>query len=281
VSYIGAVKLLLAAAIAVTAMPQARPKFEVASVKPSALRDQPMMVREIGNGRIRIENASVRQLVYSAFGARRWEITGGPAWISTARYDVNAKAEKPVGPEELYRMLQPLLEERFGMKVHREQQELQVYDLILVGRGKLPGPREGNCIGSDPRVPPPQPAPGKRMLTACGSILMPVKPPEAELYGGKVRMTTLVGRLMDLLARPVIDRTGHAEAFDLDLKFAIDSSLDGMAARYPPASGEATDPSGAPNLFAAVRQQLGLRLEKGKAPVEVIVIDRIERPVEN
>lgn len=114
---------------------------------------------------------------------------------------------------------------------------------------------------------------------------MPVKPGAASLYGGKVKMDRLAGRLTEILGRPVIDKTAFTDPFDLQLDFAMDDSVVGMASavrRASPAApdevGQASDPSGAPNLFTAVRQQLGLKLESGKAPVEVIVIDHMEKP---
>jgi uncharacterized protein (TIGR03435 family) len=179
-------------------------------------------------------------------------------------------------------MLVPLLEDRFKMRYHRETRQVPIYNLTVVKSGKLPVPQPGNCSGTDPRQPPAQPTRGKRMLAACGSTLMPIMPPAgAELYGGSINMQALAGRLTDTLRRPVVDHTGFTGKFDLDLTFVLDESLPDLVARYANSQGPAPDPSGYANIFTAVRDQLGLKLESAKGPVEVIVIDSLERATAN
>jgi uncharacterized protein (TIGR03435 family) len=178
-------------------------------------------------------------------------------------------------------MLIPLLQDRFKMQYHREKRQLPVYNLTVIKAGKLPPPNPANCRGTDPRLPPPQPQPGKRMVAACGSTLMPILPASgAEIYGGSITMAALAGRLTDTLDRRVVDQTGFTAKFDLDLKFAIDDAVPELA-RYAATPGQASDPSGYPNIFTALREQLGLKLEAAKGPVEVIVIDHIEKPSAN
>jgi uncharacterized protein (TIGR03435 family) len=100
--------------------------------------------------------------------------------------------------------------------------------------------------------------------------------PAAKLWGTKIRMPTLISALQDLLGRPVLDKTGFMGTFDLALTFARDDSVVSL-----PPSAEQTDPSGVPSIFTTLQEQLGLKLASAKDPVEVIVIDRIERPSDN
>lgn len=256
-------------------------KFEVASIKPTS-SGQGMMIRQLSPGRLSVDHAPLPALIQSAFGARPWEISGGPAWILSAYYAIDAKAPGPASSTAMWRMVRPLLEDRFKMKWHREKRVMPVYILSVAKSGKLPKPQEGSCLKVDLSTPPSQPAPGKRQLFPCGSIVMPVKPPRAELYGGKVPMAALVDRLTGILGRPVIDQTGFVGTFDLELEFAYEASRPYAQQEPPGGSSEpqASEPSGA-SLFAALRQQLGLRIQSDKAPIDVIVIDSIERPSSN
>jgi uncharacterized protein (TIGR03435 family) len=270
----------VAVALGQTQSPAVRGEFEVASVKPSA-PGGPDMMTQLSPGLLRLKKYPLLVLIQNAFGARSFEIWGAPAWISSARYDITAKTAGPATADKMWPMLEPLLEDRFRMQVHRERKEMPVYNLSMAKSGKLPPLRAGNCVGSDPRELPPPPAPGKRLLTACGSTLLRTLSARAELYGGRIRMAALVSRLADLLRHPVIDKTGFAGTFDLDLTFAVDESLAGLGTRSPGVPDEPTDPSGLPSLFSALREQLGLKIESTKGSVEVIVIDHIERPSAN
>jgi uncharacterized protein (TIGR03435 family) len=255
------------------AQKQSPPKFEVASVKPSLPGAEASTRTHISAGRITLENYPLRSLVQAAYGLRSFELSGAPAWIDGARYDIIGKAAKPANAPELWTMIQSVLTDRFNLKMHREQKEFPVYNLSIARRDKLPDPRDGSCTGSDPTAPPQQPAPGKRLVAPCGSILMPGVPGGAELYGGRVRMTALAQRLTDIVGRPVIDKTGFGGTFDLRVKFAFDGF------GRPVASDP--DLSALPAIFTALRDQLGLKLESGKAMLAVVVIDSIERPSAN
>jgi uncharacterized protein (TIGR03435 family) len=240
-----------------------------------------MVGRQMSGGTLILEKAPLPELLQYAFDAKPWAIVSMPKWAASACYNIAAKSDTPANGGALWPMLVPLFEERFGMKWHREKREGPVYDLILEKSGKLPAPREGNCIGSDLSKAPTQLAHGGRMLTACGGILAPMSPPAGMgLYGGKVRMATLAANLTRKLGRPVIDKTGFTGLFDLDLHFAFDDSLAGTGGRFAadPTDLNASDPSGEPSIFAALRQQLGLKLVPAKGPVEVIVIDHLEKP---
>lgn len=253
-------------------------RFEVASVKPSAPGDDRGRILSLSGGLFRVQMEPLGEMIYGAFGARSFEVVGIPAWVRSARYDIVARAAGNVSADKMWPMVLPLLQDRFKLQFHRETRQMPVYNLSVIKSGKLPAPKPENCRGNDPRLPLVQPPPGKRILTACGSTLMPIVPGGAELYGGSIGMKALAERLADTFGRPVADHTEFIGRFDLYLKFALDESLPQLAAHYAAAPGQASDPTGYPNIFTALRDQLGLKLESAKGPVEVIVIDRIERP---
>jgi len=264
---------------------QAQPseKFEVASIKPTS-PGLGMMIRQLSPGRLSVDHVPLPLLIQYAFDARSWEISGGPAWISSAYYAIDAKAPGPASSTAMWRMVRPLLEDRFKMKWHREKRVMPVYALSVAKSGKLPKPQEGSCAAVDRSTPPSQAAPGKRALAPCGSVLMPVSPHRAELYGGKVQMSAFVSRLTDILGRPVVDQTGFAAVFDLQLEFAYEAPRRVHPFEEPPSESSgplASEPSDAPDIFTALQQQLGLRIHSDKAPIDVITIDSIEKPSSN
>jgi len=184
----------------------------------------------------------------------------------------------PATFSELDQMLQPLLEDRFGLKWHYDKKEVPVYYLTVTKGGpKLRPTPPGSCIAYDPDVPPPPPKPGVK--PACGGLLMPWTQDltGAALEGKSISISPLLTTLEHLVGRPVIDKTGIVGTFDIQLKFASD----GLAVRF---QGEpqvqATEPSGLPNIFTAIRQ-LGLRLEPGKGLIDIFVVDSIRKPSEN
>jgi uncharacterized protein (TIGR03435 family) len=258
-------------------------KFEAAAIKPST-PSQGMTIRQLSSGRLSVDHASLLALVQNAFDARPWEISGAPPWISSTYYSIDAKAPGSADATTMWRMVRSLLEDRFRMKWHREKRAIPVYVLTVAKAGKLPKPREGSCAPVDRRTPISQAPPGKRALAPCGSILMPVRPSGAELFGGQVQMAVLVSRLTDILHRPVIDQTGFTAPFDLELKFEYEARRPSSSFGEPP--GEASGPptselSDAPDISTALQQQLGLRVHSDKAPIEIIIIDSIGGPSPN
>jgi uncharacterized protein (TIGR03435 family) len=251
-----------------------REKFEAASIKPVGPGSMGLMrIRQFSPGRFSVDNAPLRRLIQGSFGARSWEISVVPSWVSSAYYAIDAKATGPASVDAMWRMLVPLFEDRFKMKWHSEMRVMPVYVLSVAKNGpRLPKPQKGSCAEVDRRTPPSQAGPGKRLLFPCGSTGMPLPAPgRAELYGGQVQMPALVDRLIGILDRPVIDKTGFTAPFDLQMEFAFQPSR-----RESP-----DDPAGAPHISTALKQQLGLRIDSDKAPVEVIVIDSIEKPSPN
>ena len=241
-----------------------------------------MAVRPEPGGSLRAENAPLVLLIQNAYQLQAFQIVGGPEWINSERYDVEAKPEGNTPREQMWKMLQTLLADRFHLALHRETRDVPGYALTL-GKGavKLPAPREGVCFAPAPDAPPQPPAPGP---TPCGHLLIAMSPSGLQIRGGKIAMRELVRILGVVMGRPVLDRTEVTTEFDVNLTFTPDENTMGL-----PGAGGPRDPGGMrlptdpekPNILAAVQEQLGLKLMQAKAPVEVLVIDHVERPTPN
>jgi uncharacterized protein (TIGR03435 family) len=227
--------------------------FEVASVKPSApggrggiIRPQPGNQTYVGN------NVSLRLMMTVAYGVTDRQIAGGPDWQTTDTFDFNARAARPGTTDELHQMLQNLLEERFQLKVRREKRESPVWTLVVdKGGAKMP-----EHDAQDLDHPPIR-------FTARG------------LEGRNANMNYFAFMLSRILDRNVVDKTGLAGNYDLNLQFAPDRP----GPRPDGADGPAL-PEG-PSIFTALKEQFGLRLESAKGPVEFLVIEHVEKPTGN
>jgi uncharacterized protein (TIGR03435 family) len=229
-------------------------------------------MREFSNGRVSVE-ANAASLIQAAYGLRWDQMVGGPGWIYNDEfYGVIAKAERPVGASEMWPMMATLLEDRFHLKAHREKRQMPVYKLSVASGGlKL---REGGCSSWAERTPPPPPARGATFALPCGRLIAYVieRGTGREFVGGKISMSSLAEFLTRQLGHPVIDETGYKGTFDIDVKL----STDGIQG---PVSSD-SDPSGLPTPSGAMRE-LGIKLELVKGPVEMFVIDSIDRPTPN
>jgi len=281
-----ATAMLLGATTAVVfGQPAARPQFEAASIKPSSTGELRMrMVRPLP-GRLEAD-APVRMLMQNAYTAQPFQIVGGPAWIDSDKYEIEAKADGNASRAQLFLMLQSLLEDRFQLKIHRETRELPVYSLVAARNGpKLPRPKEGGCEAATPETPPEWPGVGRMrppdqnqpVLARCDSVNVSLAASGARMQGGKIPMSEFVRMLSSVLDRTVIDKTGFTGLFDLRLEFLPDDATPPLPAPPPGAGLDSKTPS----IFIALQEQLGLRLESAKGPVEVIVVDHIERPSAN
>jgi uncharacterized protein (TIGR03435 family) len=278
----------VAGLVAITAIAvlgqNARPQFEVASIKPAAGRRGATM-RPLP-GRL-MANASLRVLMQGAYDLQPFQIVGGPEWIGSEQYDVDAKAGGDPGNPQMLLMLQSLLEDRFQLRVHRESREMPVYALTVARSGlKLPPPRDGSCVQETDAVGP-LAEPGTRMqpptqgiattASKCGGLDVTLGPGGALLRGSKVRMAEFVRVLSRVLESPVTDQTGFSGGFDVTLDFLPDETTAGLP---PPPPGTIPFGNASPSIFSAL-QEMGLRLESVKGPVEVLVIDHVERPSAN
>jgi uncharacterized protein (TIGR03435 family) len=267
--------LSLAAAGLLWAAPQS---FEVASIKANRSDSQRAPSAILPGGRFTATNNTVRDLILNAYGisATPYRLTGGPSWIDSERYDVDAKAEAnavPPGtaPKDLWAktrlMLRALLADRFHLVMRTESKEMPVYELTVAKGGpKLQrsnldcGASVNACHGFSG---------GPRQLTGAG----------VDSYDLALELSYRSGRL-------VTDKTGLTGVFDFKLQWNpfADRAQPAEAAQPTAGStreGGGRDPGTLPGLATALEEQAGLRLESRKGPVEVYVIERIERPSEN
>jgi bla regulator protein blaR1 len=267
--------------------------FEVASVKANKGGSNGTGIGFQPGGRFRATNAPLKMLIGIAYASPQplpvFQIAGGDKWIESERFDIVAKAAidfkpGPNGPPpEMFLMLQSLLAERFHLLVHRESKEQAVFALVLARSDGTLGPQlhqsATDCAALLAAMrarggPPAPPPPGER--PPCGMRMFP-----GNLSGGSATMAQLTNVLARFVNRTVIDRTGLAGGFDVDLQWTPDQMPQGRG--DPPPGAPALppiDPNG-PSLFTAVQEQLGLKLESTKAPVDILVIDHVERPTED
>jgi bla regulator protein BlaR1 len=265
------------------AAPASQPKFEVASIKPAAPDQRGMFIRTAPGGRVNITNMPLKEMLVLAWHIQPFQIEGAPSWMESARYDISAKPEKSPKEGEVSLMLQSLLADRFQLKIHHETKELPIYALVVANKdGKL-GPqltesKEGSCTPFDPSKPPAPPDPSKPPTLGCGGMFM--GPDRLRAAGVEVdRLTPVLSRI---LGRTVIDKTGLTGKFDIQAQWTPDQNqLQAMAGgAQPDAQVPQFDPNG-PSIFTALQEQLGLKLESQKGPVDVLVIDHVEKPSEN
>jgi uncharacterized protein (TIGR03435 family) len=215
---------------------------------------------------------------------RHVPVSGGPAWIHSDRYDIDATAEGAPGQAVMSGpMMQALLEDRFQLKIHRETREIPVYALTVAKGGpKLQVAQPGKCIPRDPDHPVP-PSQLPQGLMRCG-VFAP-SPAKDGVYMYSTTLDYFCGQLSVLLDRDVIDKTGIAGVFDIHVEAPPANPTDGDTAdgveRSPraPVKVSPTDALGAA-IFEAV-QKVGLRLEPAKGTGEFLVIDRVARPSGN
>jgi uncharacterized protein (TIGR03435 family) len=232
-------------------------RFEVTSVLANKTGEMRVMMRVQPGGAWEATNVTLDSMIRLAYRIQESQLVGGPAWIYSDRFDIVAKSPQGApGPEFGLRM-QSLLAERFNLKLHRETRELPVYALVTDG---TPGPRltpspidcEAWARGRTGQPPTPL-QPGER--PTCGTTATP-----GRLTGGSITMSQLAQTLSRYTQRMVLDQTGLTGGFDYDLEF--------------------DEPAGT-SIFTALQQQLGLRLEARRAPVDVLVIDSAAQPAAN
>jgi uncharacterized protein (TIGR03435 family) len=268
--------------------PAAGPTFEVASVKPNKSGDQRAMLSLPPTGRLTATNVPLRLLLRQAFDVQDFQLVGGPSWVNTDRFDIVAKAPDGVTDQNQIRpMLLALFADRFKLVTHTETREMPIYSLVLARSDGRLGPKlsvtKVDCAAmfSGRRgapLPPPPPAPAQlpppiECGVTIGTGMMNV---------GGMAMLEFARALSQFAGRIVLDRTGLKERYSFQLQYAPEGRGFGPGPGLGPAGPEpaAVDPN-IPSLFTALQEQLGLKLESDKAPIDVIVIDRIEQPIED
>jgi uncharacterized protein (TIGR03435 family) len=236
-----------------------RPTFEVASIKPNQTGERPSITASTG-GTLRATNETLKYLIEWAYNIQDYQISGGPKWIDTAGYDIVAKPEHTYTPSQetigySRQLVQSLLEDRFKLVLQRTTKEVPVYTLVVGKDGPKLSEREKPANPTDARMS------GGRGL----------------MVGRGVMMWLVVQRLSSVVGRPVVDETGLRQYYDFRLEWTPDEPTGA-----PGDGGNAlsSDHSG-PSILTALQEQLGLKLETRKGPVDVLVIDHVESPSEN
>ena len=296
--------------------------FEVASVKPAEPQSAGMIrIRMSGGpgtpdpGQLTYTNVSLKNILMNAYAVKGYQLSG-PKWLDSERFDVTAKIPMGATKEQFRLMLQNLLAERFKLALHHETKELPMYALV-VGKG---GPKLKESVDDDataasgaapPPLPPPPGSDGGPVRMKIGANGMPQLPPgmgkngmmmmmmngnggpRMHLVGNGQPVSALLDMLANQLGRPVVDETGLKAKYDITLDFAPDRLEGPMGMMHPPppehdgalgGGGPMASASdmGGPTIFTALQEQLGLKLEQRKGPVDLLVIDRLEKvPTEN
>ena len=273
-------------------------QFEVASVKPAAPQPAGHFSWHTGqnHGHYIATNATLRMLLQQAYQIKDYQLAG-PSWLENERYDVDAKAPEGTPAKDIWVMLQNLLVERFRIALHKETKDLPVHYLI-VGKGghkmKESAPEPEPPEASEPKPPqiPPGPPPAIQKDRDGYPIVTRGNGLWSTSSGGIVKCTVLAESmtnftrwLTNVVGHPVIDRTGLTGKYDFRLEYAGSGWTlpfpRPMPSAPPPPADETSDPGG-PTIFGALPKQLGLQLEAGKAPGEIVVIDKVEKtPTEN
>jgi len=239
----------------------AKVEFEVATVKPS-VPDRPGKAYLFRGRQFTTLNTTLVDLIAFAYNIHAKQIMGGPGWMESEKFDLAAQpnAEGQPNDKQLKAMVQELLAERFKLVFHRDKKELGVY-AITIGKG---GPKLNKSEGNPNGLP----GLGFRAL--------------GNMFATNATIGDLAGVMQgNVLDRPVIDQTGITGRFDFTLLWTPDEfqfQFQGMGAKVPPPANNAAAP---PDLFTAMQEQLGLKLESTKAPAEVFVIDGVAKPTDN
>jgi len=259
----------LAVAASATLRAQAARAFEVASVKPNTSDAAGLDIDTQPGGRLTITNASLRNLITFAFRIQDSQLVGGPDWARNERFDVVAKAEREATTEELLFMLRPLLAERFKLVVRNESREMPAYALVPLRTDGRTGPQlkvsDVDCVG----------------LPGTGTRGCEFGVRFGNIHGRGMPVARLAAVLSQFAGRVVVDRTAIGGPHDFDLTWTPDQFRGRATAAGEPApivNGAPADAMG-PSLFTAVQEQLGLKLESARVPVDVLVVERADRPM--
>lgn len=236
----------------------ASPSFEVATIKPSNPAVQSKFITMKGR-QVIVVNNTVTELIAFSYGIHPHQILGAPAWMESEHYDIDGQPDAPGQPSlaQVEVMLQKLLVDRFQLKFHRDQKELSMYTLTVAKNGHKLTPSS-----SDPHAAP--------RLAFAKLGLLPA---------GNASMDEFVGQLQAVvLDKPVLNRTGLAGRWDFTLRWTPDAT---QFIGFGGGTAPSPDPDAPPDLFTAVQQQLGLKLDSTRAPADVFIIDSVAKPSQN
>jgi uncharacterized protein (TIGR03435 family) len=268
--------------------PAIAPSYEVASIRPNKSGDDTTRLMNSPNGST-ATSITLQTLIREAYGVQDHQILGAPSWLNSEKYDVQAKMDSVVADElrklsreqikvERRRTLQSLLADRLKLTLHRETRELSVLALVIAKKGlKLQEAKPGDAYPNGIKGPDGQGHPNM-MVQRMGME------GKSELTGQAIPMASLIEVLSSQLHRTILDKTGFAGRYDFTLEWTPEESQPnfmGTEAGQQGPDNTASPESSGPSIFAAIQEQLELKLETQKGPVEVLVIEHIEKPTEN
>lgn len=233
--------------------------FEVATIKPSN-PDQPGKLYTVRGRQVVTINTTLSDLIVFAYDLHQKQIAGGPDWAETQKFDVTGLPQAPGIPSivQLRGMIRQLLTDRFKLAFHRDKREMPVYAIVVGPNGHKLTKNDNNPNG----------LPGM-LFRGLGNL--PVTNATIAEFAGVMQSA--------VLDRPVVDRTGLTGRWDFVIRWTPDESqFGGMGVRVPPPTD---DPNAPPGIFTAFTDQLGLKLDPTRAPVDVVVVDTVEKPSEN
>jgi len=271
---------LTAVVVALTPMlrAQAPLEFEVASIKPNTSGERGNSMRSMPDGTQVIVNSAIRNFLGAAYPSDSGQYVGLPDWAQNERYDVTVKPPAGATREQQRQMWRNLFAERMKLAAHDETSDEPIYNLVLAHSDGRLGPKlkksSHDCIAESAAArerggPPTLPATDAEFLDSCG-----MRMGRGRIIGGGMTMQGFTFNLRGLAGRVVRDKTGLTGFYAMDFTYAEP----GQAAGGP---GAASDPGDAASVFTALQEQLGLKLEPDKMPIQHVVIDHIERPSEN
>ena len=279
----------LALSVAVASLYAQNDAVDVASIKANKSGEPFVRIGMAPGGRFTATNVPARQLILMAYQIQPFQIAGAPDWTTTERFDIVAKGSGPLAPAApgtpgpIQAMMKSLLADRFMLVAHLEKREMPIYALVKArSDGKLGSQLTASTVdcatvnAGRRGGPPPAPPNFNGPAPQCGMMVRP-----GGVKAGGVPITQIIQLLSQNVQRIVVDRTGLTGNFDIDLSWTPD--------QIPQARGDAPpgapalppiDPNG-PSLFTALQEQLGLKLDSTRGPVDVLVIDKVERPTED
>src|SRR6185437_4169201 len=270
------------------------PSFEVASIKrdPSGCGGCQILLDGGDPGRYTSKNVTAKWLIELAYNIKDFQLSGGPSWVNSEGFDIDAKIDDATANQIRHLshddqearkalMLESLLADRFNLKITRGAKDMPGYAVVVA--------KDGSKITEVPPPPPPGTSPTRALPRARGADgLLPLLPGERDISGSRngvltirgsaVPLSQLASMLSEVLGQPVVDETGMKRTYDFKLQYTPET---GFGGRPLPPTVQAMKAGNAPSLFSAMQEQLGLRLESTKVPVETIVIDHINEPSEN
>ncbi|MBZ5632250.1 MAG: TIGR03435 family protein [Acidobacteriia bacterium] len=248
--------------------------FEVASIKPADPDSRGTSIQFMPGGGLKMTGIPLRGMITFAYDVRDFQVSGGPGWAGTERFDVMARPDRTTvdGPDDFAKMtddqrktmrdqiterLRALLADRFQLVAHKEMKEQPIYALVPAKNG--PKLQETKETGTQ-----------QSLMTNRGRS-----------EGHAIQVGMLAQVLSGLMGRPVVDKTGLTGKYDFVLEWTPDAGADARAQGFGDGITEPAPAPGGPTIFTALQEQLGLRLDSQKGPVPNIVIDRVEKPSEN